>query len=391
MFGAGGAEARFRGPQECSADRAPLQVLLAMQLAATSHLFFALRPKTGVVPSLRSSGLIDTLEITKRRGRTHSRAAHQKGSHDAKPLRTTAPGTMPPDPYKRSGSNSDLTGLEGLSNRLTRDLKQNIRLIKDCPVLSDAWCEMADFVGRIKSITDIEAALPKEDESQTMWEGDELALRYVMEEGKLNLCLRTLVAFRESSYGDRTDNEAKDCHDRSYRTQKLDAFEIGMGGLLRNAWAHDEAVQTTDLPLLVGYVAGVLRDACENDRMNKEDITQRQEVSSLHYLRHLCRHIDRLPRFTTLAKDERIVERVVAFLDAHADKLPKDDLLVAAQALSELIDSEDFQTFEEQYLPEKSADRLATFKNRFLGPFLDDYDTRKTIQPLLRQIQDLNY
>ena len=59
---------------------------------------------------------------------------------------------MPPDPYKRCGSNSDLTGLEGL-NRLTRDLKQNIRLIKDCPVLSDAWCEMADFVGRIKSIT----------------------------------------------------------------------------------------------------------------------------------------------------------------------------------------------------------------------------------------------
>ena len=314
---------------------------------------------------------------------------------EGQPRRQTTPIYQPRNhaagPHKRCGSNSDLTGLEGLSNRLTRDLKQNIRLIKDCPVLSDAWCEMADFVGRIKSITDIEAALPKEDESQTMWEGDELALRYVMEEGKLNLCLRTLVAFRESSYGDRTDNECKDCGDRSYRTQKLDAFEIGMGGLLRNAWAHDEAVQTTDLPLLVGYIAGVLRDACENDRMKRDDITQRQEVSSLHYLRHLCRHIDRLPRFTTLAKDERIVERLVAFLDAHADKLPKDDLLVAAQALSELIDSEDFQTFEEQYLPEKSADRLATFKNRFLGPFLDDYDTRKTIQPLLRQIQDLNY
>ena len=90
-----------------------------------------------------------------------------------------------------------------------------------------------------------------------MWEGDELALRYVMEEGKLNLCLRTLVAFR-SSYGDKADSECKDCGDpRSYRTQKLDAFEIGMGGLLRNAWAHDEdAWQTTDLPLLVGYIAG---------------------------------------------------------------------------------------------------------------------------------------
>ena len=82
-------------------------------------------------------------------------------------------------------------------------------MIKDCPVLSDAWCEMADFVGRIKSITDIEAALPKEDESQTMWEGDELALRYVMEEGKLNV-FENASRVRESSYGDRTGAEAKD-------------------------------------------------------------------------------------------------------------------------------------------------------------------------------------
>ena len=231
---------------------------------------------------------------------------------------------MPQSDYKRSGgSHSDLTGLEGLSNRLTRDLKQNVRLITDCPILSDGWCAMADFVGRVKAITDIEAALPKEDEAQTMWEGNELALRYVMENGKLNLCLRTLVAFRNAAYGASSEaEECTACEDKEYRSGKLDAFEIGMGGLLRNAWAHDEAVQTTDLPLLVGYVAGVLQDACGSERMARNaergDISMRQEVSALHYLRHLCLRIHQLPRFMTLARDEDLVERVVAFLDAHA-------------------------------------------------------------------------
>lgn len=39
--------------------------------------------------------------------------------------------------------------------------------------------------------------------------------------------------------------------------QDLDSFEKGMGTVLRNAWTHIEALQTTDIPLLVEYVTGV--------------------------------------------------------------------------------------------------------------------------------------
>ena len=85
------------------------------------------------------------------------------------------------------------------------------------------------------------------------------------------------------------------------------------------------------------------------------------------------------------------MERLVAFLDAHGERCPEADLLVAAQALSELVDTEEFQTFEGRYLPAAGADVLATFRTKLLGPFLDDYDKRKTIQPLLRYIQDCNY
>ena len=47
--------------------------------------------------------------------------------------------------------------------------------------------------------------------------------------------------------------------DTAYRQGKLDAFEKGMGVMLRNAWSHVEALQTTDLPLLVSHVAAVLQ------------------------------------------------------------------------------------------------------------------------------------
>lgn len=38
-------------------------------------------------------------------------------------------------------------------------------------------------------------------------------------------------------------------------------FEKGIGGLLKNAWMHVEALQTTDLPLLITHVAAVLAAA----------------------------------------------------------------------------------------------------------------------------------
>lgn len=43
----------------------------------------------------------------------------------------------------------------------------------------------------------------------------------------------------------------------------LDSFEKGMGIVLRNAWSHIEALQTTDVPLLVEYITGVR----ETDKM----------------------------------------------------------------------------------------------------------------------------
>ena len=55
---------------------------------------------------------------------------------------------------------------------------------------------------------------------------------------------------------------------RPEHLQKMTKFEVGLGAVLRNAWGHVEAIQTTDLPLLVSYCAEVSHlfgFVCERD------------------------------------------------------------------------------------------------------------------------------
>lgn len=66
------------------------------------------------------------------------------------------------------------------------------------PVLSDPWFEMADVFGRIANISDMESKLPASKKDATLWETEEQALRFLLEDGKLNLCLRNLIEFKQA-------------------------------------------------------------------------------------------------------------------------------------------------------------------------------------------------
>jgi hypothetical protein len=105
---------------------------------------------------------------------------------------------------------NDMDDLEQMSIKLSADLRKNIRALVSSlsallqldvlykmlhrgrylthllpsicsqasyPVLSDNWCGMADMLGRIAAITEMESKLPRVNAQQTLWEGDEQALR----------------------------------------------------------------------------------------------------------------------------------------------------------------------------------------------------------------------
>jgi hypothetical protein len=68
--------------------------------------------------------------------------------------------------------------------------------------------------------------------------------------------------------------------------------------VLRNAWGHVEALQTTDIPALVGHMRDVITFAAvypEHVEPRLEDLHQRQEILVFYYLAGLLKatnHID---------------------------------------------------------------------------------------------------
>lgn len=65
---------------------------------------------------------------------------------------------------------------------------------------------MADVFGRMATVSDMEAKLSAgKSDSATLWETEEQALRYVLEDGKLNLCLRILTSYKKAQTQARKD------------------------------------------------------------------------------------------------------------------------------------------------------------------------------------------
>jgi len=116
----------------------------------------------------------------------------------------------------------------------------------------------------------MEHKLPRDNDDATLWEGDELTVRFLLEEGKLNLCMRLMKEYKikqaQAQAGDYAAFIIKaaksvEMTDVEAFKQRLLVFEQSLGVLLKCALEHVEAVQTTDLPELVDHVHAVLTNA----------------------------------------------------------------------------------------------------------------------------------
>jgi hypothetical protein len=80
---------------------------------------------------------------------------------------------------------------------------------------------------------------------------------------------------------------------------ECDKFERGLGIVLRNAWRHIEALQTTDIAALVSYICQVILTSQSSAALMEyiteaPDIVSRQEILCFSYLKLLLSHLDAL-------------------------------------------------------------------------------------------------
>lgn len=65
---------------------------------------------------------------------------------------------------------------------------------------------MAEIFGRVAHISTVESSLPSSKQDATLWETEEQALRFLLEDGKLNLCVRILIEFKVAQIESRREN-----------------------------------------------------------------------------------------------------------------------------------------------------------------------------------------
>ena len=95
--------------------------------------------------------------------------------------------------YAQSGDSQAAT-LESLSKKLSDDLRRHIKTLGSFALMGKEWLSMVDSLQHISSIAVMEQKLPKQagGDDMTLWDKDDMAVRMVLEEGKLNMCLRVL-------------------------------------------------------------------------------------------------------------------------------------------------------------------------------------------------------
>lgn len=292
------------------------------------------------------------------------------------------------------GSKQGVDQFESLTDKLVADLRRNIRNMESFPILSDPWIEMTETFGRIASITDVESSLSSgKGESSTLWETEEQALRFMLEDGKLNLCLRSLADFKKSQIQARAATD----HIILKFPKECDKFEKGLGSIMKNAWSHVEVLQTTDIPLLVNHIADVLSAVNSMPDIIRPyvcdgDLHQRQEIMVFYYLADIFKHLDEIQEYQVmpLIRERRLFMMGVQALCNYCTIVGNDGTrlllahkLKAGEALAALCDTEDFSTYKDQHYSNSDVEVLVELKEICLDELAKDYENKKKLRPLI--------
>ncbi|CAK0894542.1 unnamed protein product [Prorocentrum cordatum] len=239
-----------------------------------------------------------------------------------------------------------------------------VRCISQQPVLSLEWLALVDHLLQLTRLMQLEARMPADtkvadvqgrnsESVGTLWDQEvhENAIRILVEEAKVTLCLRMIHDYKKWHY-DVTNRQADlmqgviSCGwDERQLRQKCDQYEECLGILLMRAFQHRETLQLIDLPLLIEHVAlvldPVLRVQADVDLL-ASGMLVRQEFIVLYYFASLMKHAEALNNTELLArtKDHQLLRLVIRHCVSWGAHYDATLAMAVAEGLACLADNE---------------------------------------------------
>jgi len=241
-----------------------------------------------------------------------------------------------------------------------------VRMIQHYPILSQEWFGLIDALKQLTRLVHLESRMPgdakvseacgrNQESDGTLWdqESHENAVRILVEEAKVNLCLRMMNDYKKWHYNpsQRKADLERVANSMNATEEQIEAkckqFEESLGTLLWRAFVHVEALQLMDIPLLIEHVSMVL-DHC--DRLKRDKLqcsSNQQELLAAAYFAALMKHAEALNNSELLAKSRefRLLRLATAHIMNHAaEEYPTHISSEVAAGLAAMADNEDFGT-----------------------------------------------
>lgn len=282
--------------------------------------------------------------------------------------------------------------------------RKSVRSIFQYPILSAEWVMLVDHLKNLSRLVQIEGRMPanakvaeargrNSESGGTLWdqEAHENAIRILVEEAKVNLCLRMINDYKKWCYEPAARQAAIQRaagvfgHSEAQLEQICCQYEECLGMLLERAFDHVETLQLIDIPLLLEHIFFVLDYSLKR---GVEPVNPKmQEFVVLFYFSSVMRHSEALknPELLPKSREFRLPQLAVDHILTHGEQYHPEMTMTVLEGLSAMSDNEDFQTdWEDFFDTPQSRQQFLAVEERVVSPLLSAQpNVRRELRPLL--------
>jgi hypothetical protein len=304
-------------------------------------------------------------------------------------------------------------------DRLQQELKQQVGQIDAYEEFTAEWFAMTEAFRQIANVANLEAAHAEsagvvsdqqkamansplrklgKKEGGTLWDQhrDELAVRTLIEGGRLQVCQAVLQSFCKlrrngEAYAEAVALAVVECDKTAQEIAKLaEVFEGSLGQLLVYTVMHVEALQIMDVPSLLRHCSEVLLDGLKSHLLIA-DCQGTQMTHIFSYIFAIATAMEDMDEDAVMAwcRQCRLLPLLARQLAVHYTWYKLDSLGAAALALSLFMHSDAYGVDAAVFFATEQQKRdIVALKGLFLSQLIDDYGMpRHKLSSLLRQIQ----
>jgi len=265
---------------------------------------------------------------------------------------------------------------------LSSDLRGRVRRLQCADPLTAEWNDLTETLQHLSTVALMEEK-DSTSKSGSVWDRDELCIRYIVEEGKVNMLTRALIAFKSFQYSTTSPISEENA-------MRMQVFETSLGTLLKRCFTAIETLQTLDLTMLIEHIGRVLSHAV-SPSYSVQTLSPIQEFVVLSYLSSIAQALasETLNEETVCnaLRENNVVSLVLQHSEKFRTLLDSSAIASTCFFLSGLFETEAFKAKRLEFLKTPlDKKRLVTLEEPAKQMMSLDADIRKQLRPLIDYI-----